>query len=227
MMIAVPSFSFNSSIRSRICAWIVTSSAVVGSSAISTCGLQASAIAIITRWRMPPESWCGYWSRQRRASAMRTRSSISRARSRAACHGSLKCRTTLSAICVPMVSTGLRLVIGSWKIIAIRLPRSARMSSFDNAVISSPAKRIEPSIRPVSGAISRRIDSAVTDLPQPDSPTMPSVSRGLRSNETPSTARTIPSTVKNCVRRSRTTSRLTSASRAAGRAGRADHRRAC
>ena len=22
-------------------------------------GLQASAIAIITRWRMPPESWCG------------------------------------------------------------------------------------------------------------------------------------------------------------------------
>ena len=50
-------------IRSRICAWIVTSSAVVGSSAISSVGLQASAIAIITRWRMPPESWCGYSSR--------------------------------------------------------------------------------------------------------------------------------------------------------------------
>ena len=41
---------------SRICAWIVTSSAVVGSSAISSLGLQASAIAIITRWRMPPDS---------------------------------------------------------------------------------------------------------------------------------------------------------------------------
>ena len=39
----------------RICAWIVTSSAVVGSSAISSCGRQASAMAIITRWRMPPE----------------------------------------------------------------------------------------------------------------------------------------------------------------------------
>ena len=37
----------------------VTSSAVVGSSAISRSGWQASAIAIITRWRMPPESWCG------------------------------------------------------------------------------------------------------------------------------------------------------------------------
>ena len=43
----------------RICAWIVTSSAVVGSSAISRLGRHDSAIAIITRWRMPPESWCG------------------------------------------------------------------------------------------------------------------------------------------------------------------------
>ena len=54
-------------------------------------------------------------------------------------------------------------------------------------------------MRPVSGAISRRIESAVTDLPQPDSPTMPSVSRGARSNDTPSTARTTPSAVKKCV----------------------------
>ena len=58
-MIAMPSRSFSSASRSRICAWIVTSSAVVGSSAISSFGLQASAIAIITRWRMPPENWCG------------------------------------------------------------------------------------------------------------------------------------------------------------------------
>ena len=43
-----------------IWAWVVTSSAVVASSAISSFGWQASAIAIITRWRMPPESWCGY-----------------------------------------------------------------------------------------------------------------------------------------------------------------------
>ena len=40
-------------------AWTVTSSAVVGSSAISTDGLQAIAMAIMTRWHMPPESWCG------------------------------------------------------------------------------------------------------------------------------------------------------------------------
>jgi hypothetical protein len=38
---------------------MVTSSAVVGSSAISSRGWQATAIAIITRWFMPPDSWCG------------------------------------------------------------------------------------------------------------------------------------------------------------------------
>jgi hypothetical protein len=55
-MIAVFSLSRISSISARICAWMVTSSAVVGSSAISTVGLHDSAMAIITRWRMPPES---------------------------------------------------------------------------------------------------------------------------------------------------------------------------
>ena len=43
----------------RICAWIVTSSAVVGSSAISSDGRHDSAIAIITRCRIPPDNWCG------------------------------------------------------------------------------------------------------------------------------------------------------------------------
>ena len=46
-------------ISSSTCAWIVTSRAVVGSSAMRSFGLQASAMAIITRWRMPPENWCG------------------------------------------------------------------------------------------------------------------------------------------------------------------------
>ena len=40
-------------------AWVVTSSAVVGSSAIRTRGRSTSAAAIITRWRMPPENSCG------------------------------------------------------------------------------------------------------------------------------------------------------------------------
>ena len=51
----------SSASRCRICAWIVTSSAVVGSSARISDGEHISAMAIITRWRRPPESWWGYW----------------------------------------------------------------------------------------------------------------------------------------------------------------------
>src|SRR5581483_11118215 len=43
----------------RISRWTTTSSAVVGSSRITSSGRSASAIAMITRWRIPPESWCG------------------------------------------------------------------------------------------------------------------------------------------------------------------------
>jgi hypothetical protein len=49
----------SSRISFRICACVVTSSAVVGSSAISSTGSSTSAIAIMMRWRWPPESWCG------------------------------------------------------------------------------------------------------------------------------------------------------------------------
>ena len=42
-----------------IWACTVTSSAVVGSSAISTLGLSATAIAMSRRCRMPPENWWG------------------------------------------------------------------------------------------------------------------------------------------------------------------------
>ena len=56
----------------RICAWMVTSKAVVGSSAMRTSGLQARATAIITRWRIPPESWWGYSSKRFSGSGMPT-----------------------------------------------------------------------------------------------------------------------------------------------------------
>ena len=46
--------------RSRISACTVTSSAVVGSSAMSSSGSHEIDWAIMARWRWPPESWCGY-----------------------------------------------------------------------------------------------------------------------------------------------------------------------
>ena len=57
--IPIPSSAFSSSSSSRICACTVTSRAVVGSSAIRIFGPNAMAMAMSTRWRMPPESWCG------------------------------------------------------------------------------------------------------------------------------------------------------------------------
>ena len=42
-------------------AWMVTSSAVVASSATRSCGSQEIAMAIITRCSMPPDSSAGIW----------------------------------------------------------------------------------------------------------------------------------------------------------------------
>ena len=55
-IVAMPDSCASSPIRSMITAWVVTSSPVVGSSAISSAGRQASAMAIMMRWHMPPDS---------------------------------------------------------------------------------------------------------------------------------------------------------------------------
>ena len=57
--IAVPRARGAAARGGRICAWIVTSSAVVGSSAMISAGSFTSAAAITTRWRMPPLRRCG------------------------------------------------------------------------------------------------------------------------------------------------------------------------
>ena len=75
--IAVPSSRLRSRSCSRICAWTVTSSAVVGSSAMSTSGSFDKPIAIIARCRIPPENWWGYSWARRSGSGMRTRRSSS------------------------------------------------------------------------------------------------------------------------------------------------------
>src|SRR5882672_8002641 len=72
---------------------------------------------------------------------------------------------------------------------------------------STPSNRISPfSIRPGGFGIRRSTDSAVTLLPDPDSPTIASVSPGSTWNETPSTAVTVPRSVRNRVVRFLTSS---------------------
>src|SRR6185436_4418861 len=83
----------------------------------------------------------------------------------------------------PTVIRGFSDAYGSWKMICIsfRRPRSERLSS---VVTFLPWKETSPEV----GSIRRRIVRPVVDLPQPDSPTRPSVSPGRMSNETSSTA---------------------------------------
>ena len=82
-----------------------------------------------------------------------------------------------------MVSTGLRLVIGSWKIIEILSPRTLRISSSGSAKRSRPSRRITPSTRLFAAGRSRMTESAVTLLPEPDSPTMATVWRAPTSKD--------------------------------------------
>ena len=105
---------------------MVTSSAVVGSSAISSLGLQAIAMAIITRWLMPPESWCGKAPSRSCGDGMPTRSRSSRARLRAALRSMPSWKRSASVSWNPTVKQGFKELIGSWKIIAMSLPISRR-----------------------------------------------------------------------------------------------------
>src|SRR5262245_11067961 len=215
-MIAIPSSRWSRRISSRICVCVVTSRAVVGSSAIRRVGLHDSAIAIMARWRRPPLSWLESWSTRSSGDDTPTRLSISIARSRASRRLSFWCSRIASMIWLPTVCTGLNEDIGSWKISAISAPRIERISEpFESSRARSTVapwpplaagrrKWISPStIRPGRSTI-RKMDRAVTLLPQPLSPTIPSVAPGSRSRLTPSTAFTVPSSWAKYVFRLRT-----------------------
>src|SRR5215472_2551879 len=79
------------------------------------------------------------------------------------------------------------------------LPRMARISVSQSFRRSLPRNRIAPEILPGGSGISRISDIEVTDLPQPDSPTIASVSPSSTWNETPPTARLMPPGVRKCV----------------------------
>ena len=151
-MIAMPKSATRSFIRSITCAWMVTSSAVVGSSAIRSFGRVESAVAIIARWRMPPESSKAYCRKRLPASAMPTRSSISIERSRAAFFDMPRWSWSCSTIWSPMVMAGAKLAIGSWKIIETASPRTTR--------ISRGVRRPNTSTGPFSSASVTRLPGA-------------------------------------------------------------------
>ena len=79
---------------------------------------------------------------------------------------------------------GLSAPYGSWKMICIER-RFSRSSAGRSRVMSSPSKMTLPAV----GASSRISSRPRVDLPQPDSPTRPSVSPGSMRSATSSTAR--------------------------------------
>ena len=209
MMIAIPSLACRSFISSRICAWIVTSSAVVGSSAIRMSGSQASAIAIMTLCLIPPENSKGYCLIRFWGSFTPTSSSISIARSRASLPRLSVCSLMASSSWYPIVKTGFRLVMGSWNMMEHRLPRKSRILLSGHFVMSSPLYRIWPDLMDPFFSRICMMEYAETDLPDPDSPTMPRILPAVRLKETPLTALTSPLSVVNDVWRS-TTDRIVS-----------------
>ena len=161
---------------------MVTSSAVVGSSAISSRGPQASAIAIITRWRMPPESWCGYWPTRRSGSGMLHRRSISIARCER--RGARQAAVQHQRF-GDLVADGEHRVERGHRLLEDHRDRGCRASRASRRSVSASRSRAleqrcaRRRCARAASAIRRRIESAVTLLPQPDSPTTPSVSPRL------------------------------------------------
>ena len=79
--------------------------------------------------------------------------------------------------------------MGSWKIMAMSLPRMRRRSSSSMPTSSRPRNRmLPPETEPGGEGISPMTASAAMLLPLPDSPTMPRVSPPRREKPSLSTA---------------------------------------
>jgi hypothetical protein len=137
--------------------------AVVGSSAITSVGRRASAMAIMTRWRRPPDSSCGNCSNRRAGSGTLTSARSSRASAREA---------HISMSWAPIRLVGFREVIGSWKTAPACERLASLLRSGDAATMSVPARLAHP-LTAASAGSKPSAASPRTLLPDPDSPTRP------------------------------------------------------
>ncbi|MNQ63942.1 hypothetical protein D3C85_783420 [compost metagenome] len=187
---------------SRICAWMETSSAVVGSSAMMTSGSQHSASAITTRCRMPPENWWGYCFTRSSGWSMPTCTSSCTARVLASACVRFRWTCMVSTNWLSTVCSGSSEVSGSWKIMPMRRPRTLRFCAGVSVSMRSPFSSTDPPAkRP--GASSKPITALpMVDLPAPDSPTTPRISPFSRASDTPSTATSVPRRLGNSMRMS-------------------------
>ena len=172
---------------SSTCRCTVTSSAVVGSSAMISRGFAAIAEAMSARWRSPPDSSCGCWSMRSSARGTPTCSSSSIARARDAWRGTMWWVCSTSAISAPTVRSGSRETSASCSTMPICPPRTRRQSvSLKDRASRPPMSSRSAETRPFGPSSPRRV-RAVTDLPDPDSPTIATHCPGRTENDTPLT----------------------------------------
>ena len=127
-IIEKPSRSRSCFSRSMIERCVRMSSAVVGSSRITSCGSSISASAMRTRCFMPPDSSWGNAGSTRFASRC-TRSRSSSARSRTRRLSFIPCARAVSLNCSQIVITGLKELSAAWNTMAASAHRYSRRSS--------------------------------------------------------------------------------------------------
>jgi len=101
--------------------------------------------------------------------------------------------------------TGFSAVIGSWNTIAMRAPRSARSRAALAASTFSPCTSMRPPEGTSDGGKRPIAACAITDFPEPDSPSRHTTWPGMTSNEMASTACARSAPAGRSMRRSRTT----------------------
>ena len=158
------------------------SKAEIGSSAMSTVVDAANARAIAILWRWPPENW---WGNRSTASSGKPTFPSSSAAFRSATDFFIPPTSKPSMTCTPIFLRGFNDPYGSWKIICRFLKCFGRRPRV-NFLTLSPSNVISPS----AGFKIPTIAFPNVDFPQPDSPTSPRISPGLRPRSTPATART-------------------------------------
>jgi len=191
--------------RLRICAWMLTSSALTGSSQISMRGSSARLRAMLMRWHCPPEN-----SYERRSSTrfgsrptLFSSSLIFAARSASSPRSQIHNGSSMRSRTVMRGSSD---EIGSWKTICIAV-RAERNCSFGSFVRLVPSKITSPEFG--GGNCSTALPRVV--LPQPDSPTTANVSPRQTSKLIFDTAFTTrPPPTLNSTTRSRTSSTTSS-----------------
>src|SRR6186713_575040 len=133
---------------------------------------------------------------------MRTWSRISIALAVSAAESACACWRSTSSIWRPTLRIGLSAARGFWKIIDISRPRRSRIWSSSAARTSTPENITQPSAMRPARSRMRITANEVTDLPEPDSPTIASVSPLATSMLMFCTALTMPRRVENSTVRS-------------------------